>query len=81
MHQIKITARLNEEVDAEGVGYPESVTVTGAGFLDPSAITDIAQEVIRGYFGIDHPNYVAIRPDSERVTDDMVIPVVKTWVC
>lgn len=80
MHQIKIVARLNEGVDSEGVGFPESVTITGAGFLDPSAITDIAQEVVRSYYGTNHPNYIAIRPDSELIADDMVIPVVKTRV-
>lgn len=76
MHQLKIVARLNEGVDAEGVGFPRSVEITGAGFLAPSAITDIAQEVVRSYYGEPHPNYIAMRPDSEFVTDHMVIPVV-----
>lgn len=77
MYQIRITARLNEEVDAQGVGFPKSVTVTGAEFLNPSAITDIAQEVIRVYYGTNHPDYIAVRPDSECITNYMVIPVVK----
>lgn len=76
MIRIKIEARLNEDVDAEGVGFPTSVTITGAGFLAPSAITDIAQEAVRSYFGEAFPDYVAIRPDSEYVSDNMVVPVV-----
>lgn len=77
MHQIKIVARLNEGVDSEGVGFPRSVEITGAGFLDASAVTDIAQEAVRSYYGETFPVYVAMRPDSEFVTDHMVVPVVK----
>lgn len=77
MHQIKITARLNEGVDAEGVGFPRSVEITGAGFLAPSAIADIAQEVIDSLSGDYSRDYVAMRPDAEFVTDHMVVPVVK----
>lgn len=80
MQQLKIVARLNEDVDAEGVGFPKSVEITGAGFLDPSAITDIAQEVIDSLSGDYSREYIAIRPDSECITDHMVIPVIKKRV-
>lgn len=80
MHKIKIEAVLKEVVDAEGVGHPESVRVTGAGFLAPSALADIAQETLDSYSGDYSREYIAMLPDSELVDDDMVIPVRKRRV-
>lgn len=51
MHKIKIVATLNEGIDSEGVGFPESVTVEGGHMLMASALCDIAQDVVDGYFG------------------------------
>lgn len=80
MHKIKIEATLNEEVDAEGVGIPQSVRIKGAGFLQASAITDIAQEVLDSLSADYSREYISIRPDSEMITDDMTVPVIKRRV-
>lgn len=80
MIRIKIEARLNEDVDAEGVGYPKSVTVTGAEFLAPSAIVAIAQEAIKSYTGLEFSEYLAAMPDWDMVTDNITVPVIKRRV-
>lgn len=77
MHKLKIEAVLNEGVDAEGIGFPESVTVTNAGFLAPSAITDIAQALVNNYTGHPFGSYLAVIPDWGKRSDNMEIKVVK----
>ena len=77
MHKHKIEAVLNEGIDAEGVGFPESVTVTGAGFLAPSAISAIAQTVVDSYVGQEFGDYAAVMPDWGMRSDTMQIKVIK----
>ena len=48
--QVTIRAKVNEKVE-DGIGYVETVRVTGAGFLGPMAIRDIAQEAVDNYHG------------------------------
>ena len=79
-HQITIRARLNETVGDDGVGVPQSVTVTGAEFLAPSAITEIAQQVVDSYVGHKFGAYLATIPDWDMRSDDMQIKVVKRRV-
>jgi hypothetical protein len=55
--QITIRARVNEKVNEDGVGYPWSVTVTGASALDFDTVREIAQEAIYSYCG----NYTSNR--------------------
>ena len=70
-----ISARLNEEV-VNGVSIPKSVNIKGAGFLAPSALVDVALEVLKTYTGVEFPDYVPIMPDWGMRSDDMDIAVV-----
>lgn len=45
-----IRARVTEAVK-DGVGFPTHVTVTGAGFLQGSAVLDIAQHAVDDQYG------------------------------
>lgn len=76
---LTIRAKLNDEV-IDGIGVPVSVTVTGAGFLAPSALADIAQEVLDARSGDYSRDYLAMMPDSELVSDNMRIKVIKRRV-
>lgn len=58
MQQITIRAKMIEAVDSEGVGYPEAVVIEGAHMLMASALRDIAQDVIDGYYGNDNHGYL-----------------------
>lgn len=75
MQKLKIEAVMQEGIDSKGIGFPESVTITNAGFLAPSALTDIAQEVLNGYYGTRDHNYIAELPYVEHRTDNMTIKV------
>jgi hypothetical protein len=57
-HQITIRAMVNEAVDAEGVGYPESVTVTGADALSAGTVREIAQEAVDSLYGAYGSGYI-----------------------
>lgn len=70
-----IRAKLNEEI-IDGVGVPKSVNIKGAGFLAPSALVDVALEVLKTYTGVEFPDYVPIMPDWGMRSDDMDIAVV-----
>lgn len=52
---LTIRARLNEGVDANGIGFPESVTINGAHMLTASALADMAQSLVDEYME-DHPD-------------------------
>jgi hypothetical protein len=77
--QITIRARVNEKI-TDGTGVPESVTVTGAGFLVPDCIRAIAQEAVDSYYGsynhnrratyneFDHRESLAADADGETIT-------------
>lgn len=74
--KIKITA----DVNMSDQGYesePVSVTVSGAGFLQASAVVDIAQEALDSHFGLPsgQHRYMAVRPYD--VGDVTVVEVVK----
>lgn len=70
-HEITIGATLVEGVDDDGQYYPEAVIVSGASFLQSSAIADIAQETINSYYGSYSHGYKALRPtDWAGLTED-----------
>lgn len=58
--QITIRARVNEKVNEDGVGYPWSVTVTGASAFDFDTVRSIAQEAIHSYYGSYTSNRYAV---------------------
>lgn len=62
---LTIRARVKEAVRANGVGYPESVTVTGAAALQRSSVRDIAQEAIDSMYGSYESGYRAFIPQTE----------------
>lgn len=64
VHEITISARVIEEPDDDGGFEPVGVTVSGASYLAPSAIVDIAQEAVNSYFGSYVHGYMAIRPND-----------------
>ena len=73
---LTIRAKLNETTDADGyLSIPESVTITGAGFLAPSALADIAQKVLEDYIGEDS-DYNTIYPDWRDISDETVVKIV-----
>lgn len=74
---LTIRAKLIEEVSEEGIGVPKGVHITGAGFLDPFTLLDIAQEVLDSYSGDYRRDYIGVLPDRELVTDNMTIKVIK----
>lgn len=77
--RLTIRAKLNEEI-IDGVGVPQSVNIKDAGFLAPSALVDIAQEVLDAYAGRKFGDYVTVLPDWEKRSDDMNIKVIKRRV-
>ena len=71
VHEISISARIVEEPDSDGGWEPVGVTVTGACYLAPSAIVDIATEAVNSYYGSYEHGYLALRPhDWSYLTQD-----------
>lgn len=77
--RLTIRATLNEEV-IDGVGVPQSVNITGAGFLAPSALADIAQEVLDSLSADYSREYLPVLPDWDLRSDNMDIKVIKRRV-
>lgn len=57
---LTIRARVNEAVKSNGIGFPESVTVSGAGCLSPSTVQEIAQEAVDNMYGSYESGYRAV---------------------
>lgn len=76
---LTIRAKLVEEI-VDGVGIPVGVNIKDAGFLAPSALVDIAQEVLGVYTGEAFGPYLAVLPDWDNRSDDMTIRVIKRRV-
>lgn len=71
VHEITISARIVEAPDDDGGFEPVGVTVTGASYLAPSALVEIAQEAVNSYFGSYEHGYDAVRPrDWPYITED-----------
>lgn len=60
MNTVTIRAKLNERINAEGIGSPDTVTLTGAQFLSRNAMQDIAQEAVDASYGSYETGYLAV---------------------
>lgn len=82
MSQITIRAKVNEKVTKDGVGYPDSVTVTGADALSADTVREIAQEAINSQYGTYESGRIVSLGYSEweRIRNNKapVIPVVRS---
>jgi hypothetical protein len=56
---LTIRARVTEKVKDNGVGYPETVTVTGAEDLSADTVREIAQSAVNNMYGTYETGYLA----------------------
>lgn len=63
---LTIRARVNEAVKSNGLGFPESVTVTGAEDLSPNTVREIAQSAVDNMYGSYESGYRAVFSDFDQ---------------
>lgn len=60
MNTVTVRAKLQEKVNAEGIGSPDAVVLTGGQFLSRNAAQEIAQEAVDATYGSYETGYLAV---------------------